>query len=350
MYEIVSYEEIVVAYLSILGREPDSEGLTYFRTNKSQSFVVESLLNSLESKIRLQNMLGSTFYQFNSRIDAIGIVLSHENQTRKSVPNRIVNYLGVVIDPAFLPQLLAGREGELEGVPIPANWHADLAEFAAALRAVDLAKDRFRMVELGCGWGCWLMNTGVAARSRGLTVDLIGAEADEGHVKFAVQACRENGFSDEEARVLRRIVGPKKGTALFPKQNKAGEQWGLEAIFNATVEQTRLADQGHDYDQIPIITFDDLCHDEQVIDLVHMDIQGAEADFIDECISSMNERVAYIVIGTHSRQIEGRIHVAMIENGWILEIERAALLNLKPDRPQTTIDGIQGWRNPRLRA
>jgi hypothetical protein len=40
----------------------------------------------------------------------------------------------------------------VEPIPIPANWHADIAEWAAALRAVDLARGSFTMAELGCGW------------------------------------------------------------------------------------------------------------------------------------------------------------------------------------------------------
>ena len=72
--------------------------------------------------------------------------------------------------------------GVVEPVPIPANWHADIAERAAALRAVEQAHGTFKVVELGCGWGCWLNNTGVAARTLGLAVTLIGVEGDEGHI------------------------------------------------------------------------------------------------------------------------------------------------------------------------
>lgn len=287
------------------------------------------------------------YYSYNARIDAIDILMSHEDRSRKPVPNRLVNYLGVVIDPAFLPELLVGREGEVEDVPIPANWHADLAEFAAALRAVDLANKNFRAVELGCGWGCWLLNTGVAARRRGLVVDLIGAEADAGHVDFARRGCAENGFSDTEAKIYRRVVGPRCGTALFPKQDIPGVKWGLEPILDATNDQIEAAEREGIYELVPIMTFGEICADGKMIDLVHMDIQGGEADFIDNCVEDLNKFVKYLVVGTHSRAIEGKIFETMLKNGWILEIERPALLNLNPSDPQTTIDGVQGWRNNR---
>ena len=84
-----------------------------------------------------------------------------------ATPGYVTNFLGVRIDPAFAPEALAGKAGTVEPVPIPANWHADIAEWAAALRAVELAGDTFRMIELGCGWGCWMNNTGAAARRAG---------------------------------------------------------------------------------------------------------------------------------------------------------------------------------------
>jgi hypothetical protein len=54
----------------------------------------------------------------------------------------------VRIDPKFVPKVLHGRAGEVEGTPIPAIWHGDMAEWAAALRAVDLAQGSFTIAEL----------------------------------------------------------------------------------------------------------------------------------------------------------------------------------------------------------
>jgi len=83
------------------------------------------------------------------------------------------------------------------------------------------------------------------------------------------------------------------------------------------------------------------------IDLLHIDIQGGEADLISACLSLLSEKVAYIVIGTHSRQIEGRLFDLLLQAGWWLEIERPAILSLT-GHPVVTVDGVQGWRNPRL--
>jgi hypothetical protein len=144
-----------------------------------------------------------------------------------------VNYLGVKIDPKYLPGALSGAAGTMEGMPIPANWHADMAEWAAALRAVDLAQDTFTVAELGCGWGCWLNNTGVAARNAGLEVQLIGVEGDEGHAQFAKECCAANGFSPDQLTIYRGIAAATSGTALFPNAKTSGENYGLDPVFAA---------------------------------------------------------------------------------------------------------------------
>ena len=209
----VPADQVSLAFRCLLGRNPENEATSRsFQSLGSIDEVIEAIRNSQESVERVRS---GPFWNYNSQIDAIGIVRSHEDAERRPVAGRLVNYLGVKIDPAIYPPLLKTCEGKLEGVPIPSNWHADIAEFAAALRAVDLAKGIFCVLELGCGWGCWLLNTGVAARNRGLQVKLIGAEGDEGHVAFAEAALAENGFSPSEASILRGVVGPKEGTALF---------------------------------------------------------------------------------------------------------------------------------------
>ena len=84
------------------------------------------------------------------------------------------------------------------------------------------------------------------------------------------------------------------------------------------------------------------------VDLLHIDIQGGEADLIRDCVALLNGKVAYIVVGTHSREIEGQIFATLRAAGWALEIERPAILSLANGIPQVTVDGVQGWRNLKL--
>lgn len=62
----------------------------------------------------------------------------------------------------------------------------------------------------------------------------------------------------------------------------------------------------------------------------------------------IRKKIAYLLIGTHSRHIEGRLFETLLRAGWQLEIERPALLSVGLENPVVTVDGVQGWRNSHL--
>lgn len=289
----------------------------------------------------------SPFFFYHAAFDPIEVMRRHAVPHLVARRGYLTNFLGVLIDPKFFPGLLQARAGQVEGIPIPANWHADIAEWGAALRAVDLARDSFTVVELGCGWGCWLNNTGVAARRAGLAVQLVGLEGDLGHVGFAREACASNGFAAEQVTIRHGIAAASAGIALFPRQ-QSGTDWGLEPVFGATEAERQRAVLSGSHDALPMVALADLVAPVPRVDLLHVDIQGGEADLIAACLPVLHEKVAYLLVGTHSRQIEGRIMASLLAAGWELEIERPAILALEPTGPRVTVDGVQGWRNPRL--
>ncbi len=85
---------------------------------------------------------------------------------------------------------------------------------------------------------------------------------------------------------------------------------------------------------------------------MHIDVQGAETAICEVGLAVMAERVRWVVIGTHSRAIEGRLVSLFGEAGWILENEKPCRFTWTPGAPDlvamTTLDGTQVWRNPRL--
>ncbi len=303
--------------------------------------------NALRNRLNAAGVQGSPFFHYASSFDAVSVVHRYAAKSIEPSPNHLTNFLGVKIAPDFFPGLLDGRAGQIEGAPIPANWHADIAEWAAALRAVDLSKGRFRVVELGCGWGCWLNNTGVAARSLGREIELIGVEGDVGHVRFAHRAMADNGFSDTQYSIVHGVAAPSTGVALFPVVERPGATWGSKPIINATEEQIKEAKASGGYVELPAYSLSYLAR-ESPVDLLHIDIQGGEADLIEGSREDLQRYVRYIVVGTHSREIEGRLMSALTSSGWHLEIERPAIITIVNGRGVVTVDGVQGWRNPNL--
>jgi FkbM family methyltransferase len=335
-------DAITAAYEALLGRRPESASVIDAHVAVGTAEAIRRIAASPEHAARRQS---SPFYHYNSRVDGEEIIRRYAAHDLAPDPDHLTNFLGVRIRPGFLPSVLAGREGEVEPIPIPANWHADIAEWAAALRAVDLARTEFTMAELGCGWGCWMNNTGAAARVRGLDVRLIGVEADEGHVAFAHEACSTNGFPPQSVTVIRGVAAATEGTALFPNQKVAGEEWGLEPTFGADAEQVKRAVAAGTHDAVRMVPLREVIGDNERLDLLHIDIQGGEADLVAQTRQLLTERVAYLVIGTHSREIEGRLFGTFASDTWRLEIERPAILALNADKPSTLVDGVQGWRN-----
>lgn len=306
-------------------------------------------VNELEVQAEaLRSAKASPFFAYFANFDAIETMHRHEVHGLQSTPGFQTNWLGVLVDPKINP-FLSSTGGQMEPIPLPANWHADIAEWAAALQAVDNApRDSFTMIELGCGWGCWMNNMGAAARRTGREVHVIGIEGDEGHIQFAYEALARNGFKPDEYIIHRGIAAAKDGIALFPKQEHAGHSWGLEPVFDATSEQQAHAVATGSHDILPMIPLARVVGQHDRIDLLHIDIQGGEADLVAGCLPLIEEKVAYVVVGTHSKYIEARLFDIMSGVGWRMEMERPAFYDVKSSRPLLMVDGVQGWRNPSL--
>jgi hypothetical protein len=85
--------------------------------------------------------------------------------------------------------------------------------------------------------------------------------------------------------------------------------------------------------------------------LIHIDVQGTEAELCGAAIEELSARARYLVIGTHSRKLDGELIEIFHAAGWMLENEKPAILRYATSVPiehMTIVDGTQVWRNPRL--
>jgi FkbM family methyltransferase len=241
----------------------------------------------------------SPFVHYRGMVVTEDIIRRHALPDPQPSPGVLTNFLGVRVRPVVHPMVLNALAGTVEAIPLPASWHADIAEWGAALRAVDLARGSFTMLELGCGWGCWMNNMGTAARRAGLAVTVIGVEGDESHLQFAHDALADNGFTPGEWELHRGIAAANAGHALFPRQG-AIPSWGLEPVFGASEAQRAEALAAGSHDELPMLALADIISDRR-LDLLHIDIQGGEADLLRDAAEVLRERVAYVVVGTHTR-------------------------------------------------
>ncbi len=293
----------------------------------------------------------AALFDYFCEFDAEALLASFQQPDQAAEPGIIRNFLGTRITPAVYPSVLTAMAGTVEPVPHPGNWHADIAEWAAALRTVALAQAHgqtvYRIVELGCGWGCWLTNMGVAARARGLAVDLIGIEGDRYHLQSARDVLQLNGFAPDQFALHHGVAGPKSGKAIFPVHAVEGANWGAEPVFYPPEQTLRAAEKDPRVQVLDCFPLDQLSQG-QPIDLLHIDIQGAEYDYVHGNAQAMARHVRRVLIGTHSRILEGQLCAHFLSLGWQMEMERPVIAPLVHGKPETRIDGVQMWANPGL--
>ena len=349
----VNRDDVFAAYRGLLSRDPESEAAVAARVNRDYSCYAEFLetfVRSAEFRNRVRPRVASEF--FFSILDAKNLILRHEDKSRSARPDCFVNFLGVATKAAYIDRL-SSLAGQVEAPPIPSNCHAEMVEWAAALRAVELARERFVVVELGAGWGCWLVNTIIAAKRLGLAAYGIGVEGDEGHVEFLREHCENNGVEKSEYEVRKVVAGAKSGVALFPVMADSSKSYGQEPQFFSS-RRAAASFQNSSNSQwsvTPIQALETVISDKRRVDLLHIDIQGGELDLVKGSMSVLRNKVAYIVIGTHSRAIDGELIAALRGAGWILEFEKpTTFVSNAAGELVTTLDGTQGWRNPWLTA
>jgi hypothetical protein len=102
---------------------------------------------------------------------------------------------------------------------------------------------------------------------------------------------------------------------------------------------------------VKIVPILDLIRREPSWDLVHVDVQGTEFDLVRSALDELNQRVHWLVIGSHSRKIDGDLIELLAGAGWLLENEKPTKFAFQAGaatlEAMTVLDGTQVWRNPR---
>lgn len=277
---------------------------------------------------------------------------------RKPEAGFIVDFLGVRTRCSSLATPQRAFDGQVLGNPVPGDYHAEAIEYIGLLKSVLAARDRYAILELGAGWGPWLVSGAAAARHRGITdIRLVGVEADPGHFEFMAQHLRDNGLDPAACTLLKAAVGTGPGKARWPKVADAANDWGSRPARVAGGEVDArdanylggLLDQ---YLDVEIIDVADVLARQPVWDCVHIDVQGWELDICTRGGPLLHERARYVILGTHSRKLDGDLFHLFHARGWLLEHEKPTRMAFRPGclvlEGMNIADGTQVWRNPRL--
>lgn len=265
-------------------------------------------------------------------------------------PGFIIDFLGVRTRSTSLWPEARALAGNVIKAPIPGDFHAETIEWLGLLKSVKSARGEYVAMELGAGFGPWAIAGATAARSRGIkTIRLCAVEGDPHHFRFLRQHFVDNGFDPDEHVLQEAVVGAEAGVAQWPVMADTSAEWGSRPIL---AEGDYLGRDFPSTKDVTIIPMANLIRKERHWNLVHIDVQGHEVDICRSCLDDLNARVSWIVVGTHSRKLDGDMLEMMCRADWDLEHEKPTKFryyrNPKTLEGMTIADGTQVWRNPRL--
>jgi FkbM family methyltransferase len=293
--------------------------------------------------------------------DPIDLDLLHFYRETKNEPKDgfITGFFGVRTRVTSLPQSIRPLSGKVLGIPWPNDYLAEAAEWIAMIKSVHEAETTFNMMELGAGWGPWLIEGAFSARKKGIeNIYLVGVEADNSHFRTMEQHFRDNEFNPEDHTLLHGAAGTEDSVANWPVAEDSAEAWGHRPVRSSAADKEQdmhhLQDTigKHPMQEIEVFDVKKLLRRKDTWNLLHIDIQGWETDIVADAISEIGERVQRLVIGTHSRRIEAELLEIMHREKWMLEAEKPCLFNYYNHHSNfesmTYVDGFQCWINPRF--
>jgi FkbM family methyltransferase len=241
----------------------------------------------------------------------------------------------------------------------PPVQNEDYFEWVNLLESVVSAKRRFRMIELGAGWGKWLANGAVAARCVGLDYYVVGVEAEPTHFKWMKQHLLDNCVESSKAELHEAAVAAHDGEAWFHVGEPA-DWYGQRVEENMPVDAAprrrwvsalrgKRRKQDRHVERIRAMSLRSLLAQDEVVDLIDSDVQGAEADVFEAAGQRLTEVVRRVHIGTHSDENEERLRRLFEGLEWKgLNDYPNGRMNQTPYGPMPFEDGVQTWLNPRL--
>ncbi|HEV7322543.1 MAG TPA: FkbM family methyltransferase [Ensifer sp.] len=250
-----------------------------------------------------------------------------------------------------------GGESIWSDLPFPDNkLYGEMIEILATCFAVEAGGQDMVVYELGAGFAPWLVCSANFALKRGVqTLKLVAVEAAPDRLPLIDTHFADNGLprSDQahpvvKTQIVHAAASDVHGELHFSAQSI--HDWG----GGVTEAETATDYRGMHSHQVsvPALTIEALLANELMVDLLHMDIQGYEFKSIAASLETMNAKVKSIIIGTHSRIIEGQLIDLLRQNGWVLVFEKPCKFHASSRLPDVTgatyFDGTQFWVNERL--
>lgn len=280
-----------------------------------------------------------------------------------------VDYVGSFISHDF-SEAAVGAMRETVTAEIP-PVDEEYFEWVDVLMSVLDAGARYRCLELGAGFGRWGVRAGLAARRRGVAdVALDFYEAEPKHVEWLRAHAANNGFGADAARVHPVAVADADGRTMFyvGMPNDFDEATASKWYGQAMAHSYEAADDAggsvvETYCGMPVVSFRSgfiaveveqrdiaaILAEHGEIDLIDMDVQGAELGIVTRGIEAMNRQVRRLHIGTHGPELEAGLREILSAHGWRAVRDFPSQKTVATPYGEVSFgDGVQSWLNPRF--
>jgi FkbM family methyltransferase len=245
----------------------------------------------------------------------------------------------------------------------------ELFEWLDVLESVAEAGASFTMVELGAGFGRWLVNAVVALRR--LDSDrpfrLVAVEAEPTHFKWIRRNLLDNAIDPSEHRLIHAAVAARDGWVKFQRGDASG--WYGQAIEredpaaklagpgsrlirwsrNTAANRLAVAPGARKVRRTRAVSLATVLAPLDHVDLIHVDVQGAEAEVLEAGAAELAQKVRRVHVGTHDADNEARLRTLFATLGWTCRFDYPGKgQSLTPWGPVAFQDGVQSWDNPVL--
>lgn len=252
-------------------------------------------------------------------------------------------------------------------VPSYPAFNEEYFEWVDILESVAEASGTFVMVELGAGYGRWLMRAASALRTKpGCVFQSVAVEPEPDHFRWLLQNYRDNGLDPTEHELTWAAIGAQPRYVPF----WIGEADGWYGQALAAPDATSLPDvrerrrlrarsvlgrppawspKEKTVVWVPQITLMDVLAPYPRVDLIDLDVQGAELDVLQPAMGLLTARVRRVHIGTHAHVLEERLRDLFTQYGWTkLNDYPSQMKSWTPFGEIEFGDGVQTWLNPLL--
>jgi len=285
---------------------------------------------------------------------------------------------GVVVNREFHGNL--GKHNDLQTDSCLLSEH--FFETVNIIDSIVKADTRFNMLELGCGCGRWLaMASKIIGDNYNIPYFLIGIEAEPNHYRWAVDCMVSNAVPPGNYTLINKAVVPEKGDYYIQICNTDAPlddemtpmKWYGQSLrrheeIAAYIDRSLTESEKPIYNHRPVtfLTYgegyipvppEDLFRLSSVtlpggghINILTADIQGLEADVFEMAAYFLDQKVEKVHIGTHSEEIDERLHRLFEKLGWtpIMNYRSNSVFH-DPKGDVRFVDGIVSYENPRFR-